>query len=178
MSISVKHILAVVAFTALLCRVDVANGQTFNPDAVVVPYTLSPAGNGVDGAPLVRVEVNVRKLDDATSTVAKAALLGVIFKGYEAAEGCTAQKPLFNKTELTASDAEYLTALFYTDNYSRYVLGMLSDQMIVTKCRRGYAVSGVVSVDKRTLRRDLERAGVLHRLGEGFQNSNTEKPKY
>lgn len=130
-------------------------------------YEIEAAGVGVEGTYLVKAYVLDKKGKVSDEMIKEAAIRGVIFRGFAAANGAPSQKAM-------ASPAvELEKAVFFDDfftsgahlGYANIVAG--SNER--TKTASGdYRVGATVQVQKTQLRRFLEEAGVIRGLNTGF----------
>ena len=129
-------------------------------------YEIEAAGVGVEGTYIVKAYVLCDKGKVPDELIKEAAVRGVIFRGFAAANGAPSQKAM-------ASPAvEQEKAVFFDDffgsgshlGYANIVPGSY-DRM---KTSTGYRVGATVQVQKTQLRRYLEEAGVIRGLNTGF----------
>lgn len=125
-------------------------------------YEIVCAGNS-EGHYLVEVSVFVSKKKEINEeTVKRCALHGVLFKGFSAKEpGCVSQRRMID--ELKDSDSEFIKDLLSKD-YGQYT-ETIGIPLQVVKQAKLYRVTTTVQVAKNQLRRDLEKAGVIRKLG-------------
>lgn len=129
-------------------------------------YDIEVAGSGTQGTYLVRVWVYSKsgKVDDAD--IKKAAVHGVIFRGFGAGEGSPAQRPIARSATLEEEKAEYFK-VFFTSAYQQFA-NIVAGSYQRIKASKHYKVGAVVQVRKDELRRELEKAGVVRSLSNGF----------
>ena len=132
-------------------------------------YDIECAGTGSQGTYLVKVWVYGGKLKNPSSELIKqAAVHGVIFKGYAGKSGCAAQRPLAPSPGLEQEKDDFFNAFFNIDKaYSKYVTEVDGTTERV-KVGKQYKIGAVVSVSKDLLRKDLEAAGIIRGLSDGF----------
>ena len=129
-------------------------------------YEIECAGAGPQGTQLVKVWVNDR--NTSMDTFKRYAVHGVIFKGYAGGKGCTTQKPLATSPVLETQRANFFNPFFNTDKaYNKYA-SQAGSGIEQVKAGSGTRSGVVIAVAKDMLRADLEAAGVLRRLSDGF----------
>lgn len=133
-------------------------------------YDIECAGGGVQGTYLVQVSVYVGKKDINPEMILKAATHGVIFRGFSGTAGCFSQKAMAKNPALEEQQAEFFHS-FFDDNgayrgYTKVIEGTF--QTARTSNKKEYKITATVAVQKDQLRKDLEEAGVLQALSDGF----------
>lgn len=133
-------------------------------------YEIECAGSGVQGTYLVNVSVHVGKKEMNQNMIKRAAVHGVIFRGFTGDVGCIAQKAMAKSPMLEQEKAPFFQ-LFFEDNgqfmrYAKIVEGTFKTVGLAAK--KEYLIQATVSVQKDQLRKDLESAGVIQSLSSGF----------
>lgn len=126
-------------------------------------YDIKCAGTPQQGYYLVEVTAYVtKKMDINMDVIRKSAVHGVIFSGFSGEQGCKAQRPMLNATqELQHSD--FFEAFFERDCL-RFV-NAVDKTFSTTKVGKKYALTATVQVAKEELRKTLENAGIIRKLG-------------
>lgn len=132
-------------------------------------YDIECAGTGGNGTYLVKVTVYTAKAKEATNDLLrKAAVHGVVFKGFKGTNGCVSQKALTGSPMVEHEHADFFSTFFKENGqymiYSDLVKGSVESMKVAKK----YATSAVISVSKDLLRKDLERVGIIRGLGDMF----------
>jgi hypothetical protein len=131
-------------------------------------YDIECAGNGSQGTYLVKVWVYGKERQITSDVLKKYAVHGVIFKGFAGKNGCAAQKPLAQSPALEQEKADFFDAFFNTDKaYAKYVTEVEGTTERV-KVGKEYKIGAIISVSKDLLRKDLEEAGIIRGLSDGF----------
>ncbi|MDP3444404.1 MAG: hypothetical protein Q8T08_16220 [Ignavibacteria bacterium] len=135
-------------------------------------YEVQCMGAGMDGTQLVKVWGYGKKPNDAIEQAKKNAVQAVIFKGIATGERGCMQKPLVTAPGAEQQFQDYFNAFFQAGGkYLNYV-NLSSDGSIDPKDRlkvgKQYKVGVIVSVSHAQLRKELEAAGIIKKLGEGF----------
>lgn len=137
---------------------------------VIGNYEVECIGTGMDGTQLVKVWGFGKKPDDAVYQARKNAVHAVLFKGIIGGKPGCMQSPLVAKPGAEVQHADFFQNFFKDGGgYLKFVSqagdGTVDRIKIDTKT---YKVGVVVSVMHAQLRRELEAAGIVPRLGQGF----------
>ena len=133
-------------------------------------YEVECMGTGMDGTQLIKVWGFGKKPDKAVYQAKKNAVHAVIFKGIRGGKPGCMMRPLVTKPGAEVQHSDYFNT-FFTDggHYLSFVSqsgdGTL-DRIKVSK--KQYKVGVIVSVRHADLRRELETAGIIQKLGSGF----------
>lgn len=128
-------------------------------------YDITGAGSGTEGTILVKVYVYAQSVKD--EDLKRAAVHGIVFRG------CTgnqsgARQPAMAPATAETDNAAFCEAFFAADgpcqNYATIVAGSY-DRM---KTQKGYKSGAILQIDKTSLRKELEKAGVVRKLSSGF----------
>ena len=135
-----------------------------------IEYDITSAGSGVQGTYLVKVYVNSKKKYLVDADLKYAAVHGVLFRGFSGSNGKPGQRPLAGSATVESQHADYFNAFFNKEKaYLRYadvVVGSYERMKMASK--KCYKIGAVVQVQKDQLRKDLEKAGVIRGLTNGF----------
>lgn len=137
---------------------------------VIGNYEVECMGLGVDGTQLVKVWSFGTSPDNAMVQARKNAVHAVIFRGVRTGlPGCM-MRPLITKPGAEVQHAEYFNNFFSNGGaYLRFV-NQAGDGSIdrIKISNKSYKVGMVVSVLHAQLRSELEAAGIIPKLGQGF----------
>ena len=131
-------------------------------------YEMECAGVGVQGTYLVKVWAYGSERDINIDLLKRYAVHGVIFRGYTGKSGCPSQRPMASSPALEQERANFFGPFFDIDRaYNKYAsdAGGGLDRIRVGN---EYKIGKVITVSKDLLRRDLEAAGVIRGLADGF----------
>lgn len=124
-------------------------------------YDISCAGNAM-GYYVVEVSAYVSsKKEISDAVVKKCALHGVLYRGFSGNDGCHSQKPLLQNSDESHSS---LIDELITSEYGKYV-ETIGVPLKVIKQPKRYKVTTIIQVAKDLLRKDLEKAGIIRKLG-------------
>ena len=129
-------------------------------------YDVEAAGSGVQGTYLVRVWVYSKSGKISDEDIKKAAVHGVIFRGFNGGQGAPSQRPIATSIALEEEKAEYFK-VFFTSAYLQYA-NVVSGSYQRVKASKEYKIGAIVQVNKDNLRRELEQAGIVKELSNGF----------
>jgi hypothetical protein len=132
-------------------------------------YDIVCAGSGTQGYYLVQVSAYVEKSSEiGNDVVCKCAVHGVLFKGFVGFQGCTSQRPLAGSPLTENQHDDFFTKFFLTGGgYASYAT-MISGSLQTQRLGKRYKVTAIISVAKDQLRKDLEKAGMIKGLSDGF----------
>ncbi len=132
-------------------------------------YEVECMGTGVDGTQLIKVWGFGKKPDDAVYQAKKNAVHAVIFKGIRGGKPGCMTRPLVTSPAAEQMHSDYFNTFFADGGrYLNFVSqsGSQLDRIKVDK--KQYKVGVVISVSHAELRRELEAAGVIKKMGAGF----------
>lgn len=158
----------------MLIVATVATSQTRNQRRaagyVIGNYEVECMGTGMDGTQLVKVWGFGKKPQDAVHQARKNAVHAVVFKGIIGGKPGCMQRPLVNKPGAEVQHSQFFNN-FFSDggSYLRFV-SQTGDGSVdrIKVDKKTYKVGVVVSVMHAQLRRELEAAGIIPPLGQGF----------
>ena len=129
-------------------------------------YIIESGGQGRDGQYLVKITTVVSDQKDGYEALAKGAVHGVLFRGFMSPDlSRPSQQPLIKDPTIEKVKADYFNR-FFVDEYRAYV-GMVEGSYSCAKIKRKeYQASALFLVDKESLLRQLESAGIV----KGFSN--------
>jgi len=132
-------------------------------------YSLRCGGSGSQGYYIVEVTAYASKSSQINqSLVCRSAVHGVLFKGFSGSNGCVSQRPLAGSALVEQQHQEFFGPFFQDGgSYSSYA-SMVDGSLRTQKEGKKYKVTATVSVAKEQLRKDLEKAGVIKGLNNGF----------
>lgn len=150
---------------ALFCSVFTAYGKDNNP---IPAYEITGAGTGSQGTYLVDVTVISKNNNPEDKLIKRAAVHGVLFKGFSSKEHRQIQKPLAGSAANEAQHADFYKDFFSESGSASDFASIVVDSRKVVKSGKEYRVTMTVSVTKEELRSYLESLGILKSLNSGF----------
>lgn len=132
-------------------------------------YEIVGTGSGTQGTYLVKVYVVSKKNKPDADLLKKCAVHGVLFKGFSSQESRVSQKALAGSTLAEQEHSDFFEPFFKDGGgYQNYADMVTAQYDIVKMDKKQYRIGATFSVSKDRLRKDLEKAGVIKRLGSGF----------
>lgn len=124
-------------------------------------YSISGVAVAKDGFFLVDVSVLVNKKKEATlATAQKYALLGCLYQGFVIDR--ISQRPIIVSPIEDKTKQEYVDTLIL-DKYNTFTSSSYPIQIV--KVGKQYRVTATILIAKDALRRNLEKAAIIHKLG-------------
>ena len=128
-------------------------------------YDITGAGSGSEGTILVKVYVYDKNVSD--QDLKRAAVHGVVFRG------CTgnasgARQPAMASPTAEADNASFCEAFFAADGQCQNFATIVAGSYDRVKTNKGYKHGAILQIDKTSLRKELEKAGVVRSLSSGF----------
>ena len=153
-------------FILMLSTINVYGGK---PKEVPLKYDIVCAGSALDGYYLVKVSAYADKSSQISNDlVKKCAIHGVLFRGFSGSNGCTSQKPLALSPSTEQEHNDFFKAFFSNGgkymNYATIIDGSITTE----KVGKQYKITATISIAKTILRNDLEKAGIIKSLSNGF----------
>lgn len=149
----------------ILLFIMVLKGNAAGP----LEYEIVGAGSGVQGTYLVKVFVISKKSKPDADLLKKCAVHGVLFKGFSDKESRIKQQPLAGSRLAEQEHADFFEPFFQEGGPYKEYADMVNAQYDITKMsKKQYRIGAIFSVSKEQLRKDLEKAGVIKKLGNLF----------
>lgn len=135
-------------------------------------YELEAAGVGMQGTYQVKVWSYTRNPNEVQALAMKNAVHGIIFKGYGDKGRWKGQRPLAQDSNLEVEQAPFFAAFFQNDGTYRKFVGLVDNGAIAPGDRiqvgKEYKIGITVLVQVGALRKELEDAGIIKSLTNGF----------
>lgn len=133
-------------------------------------YEVECMGTGMDGTQLIKVWGFGKKPDVAAYQAKKNAVHAVMFKGINGGKPGCMTRPLITSPGVQVQHSEYFETFFANGGHYLNFVSQTGDGSIdrIKISRKQYKVGIVVSVRHAALRRELETAGIINKLGSGF----------
>lgn len=133
-------------------------------------FEIEAAGVGANETFLYRIVCDTKSPQTAADDASECAVYGVIFRGCAASAENPAQTPLLKSESLSKEQIAYFDDFFAKKQFKQYIAAVAKNNIKIIKTKKGYKAEVIVSVNKRKLRRDLESAGIVDKLGKVFEN--------
>jgi hypothetical protein len=132
-------------------------------------YEIESAGSGTQGNCLVRVWVYSKSGKVSDNELKRAAVHGVIFRGYNGTDGNPSAKPMVTDVTVEQQKASYFEGFFAEGGiYSSYAVVVVGSYQRVKTADKKYKVGATVEVSKDNLRKELEQSGIVKSLSSFF----------
>jgi len=135
-------------------------------------YEIEPVAIGTKGSYLIKVWSYSKDQSAAIEQAKKNAVHGVIFRGFAGMNGVARQPAMTNNPNLENEKKEFFDPFFAKGGKYMKFVSITNDGSIDAKDRikvgQEYKIGVVVSVAVDDLRKDLEDAGIIRKLGAGF----------
>lgn len=157
-------------YTLLLFLIMLSSSTSaFGKDKDIIPqYEIVGAGTGNQGTYLVDVTVISKQNNPNDNVIKRAAVHGVLFKGFSSKEHRQLQKPLAGSAANEAQHADFYKEFFSESGSAPDYATIVVNSRKVIKSGKEYRVTMTVSVNKDELRSYLESLGILKSLNSGF----------
>lgn len=147
-------------------------GQRKRNPAAYYNIEVECMGTGMDGTQLIKVWGYGKKPDDAIEQAKKNGVQAVMFKGITAGRPGCMLRPLITEPGAEQQYQDYFAAFFKDKGKYLNFVNVSNDGSIDPKDRlkagKQYKIGLLVSVSHTALRKELEAAGIIKPLGQGF----------
>jgi hypothetical protein len=169
MKIRIQSILTTLLFVLTISNLFGQAKKKADKATVAWRYEIEAVGVGVQGTYLVKVWSYSKNKDVAMEQCKKNAIHGIVFKGFSGNDKVrTSQKPLASNPTLEVEKGDFFSDFFETGGkYMKFVTVSDASREII-QVGKEYKVGVVLSVNVSELRKDLEAAGILRGLSNGF----------
>lgn len=152
-----------------MCIVSVAFSAQAKKDKDAIPqYSIEGAGTAVQGNYLVKVTVISKNKHVTDDEIRRAAVHGVLFRGFSNTEKRQNQKPLAGSVANEAQHADFYKDFFAEEGLAKNYASPIEGSRMVKKVDKKYHVSSTVTVNKESLLKFLQDAGVVKGLNSAF----------
>jgi hypothetical protein len=135
-------------------------------------YEIEPVNVGTQGSYLIKVWSYSKKPVVAIEQAKKNAVHGIIFKGFAGMAGVSSKRPLTNNPNLEEEKKDFFDPFFADGGKYMKFVSISNDGSVAAKDRlkvgKEYKIGVIVSVSVDQLRKDLEDAGIIQKMGAGF----------
>ncbi len=131
-------------------------------------YEIEGAGTGAQGTYLVKVIVINKSSKINDELIARCAVHGVLFRGFNNKELRQSQRPLAGSAMAESQHADFFKDFFSENGLAKNYVASINGSRQVIKSGKQYKISTIVTVNKEQLHKDLESAGIIKGLNSGF----------
>lgn len=136
--------------------------------AEALSYDIEGAGTATQGYYLVTVTIHTNDKKISDKELCKAAVHGVLFRGFSSAENRQHQKPLAGSPAAEAQHADFYKEFFGDNGTAADYANEITGTRSVIKSGKEYHVSATMQVNKELLVKYLSDAGMLKGLNSAF----------
>lgn len=154
-----KRFFSFVILLFTVCIAAVAKGDK------MPQYDITGAGSGTEGTILVKVYVYLKNVSD--EDLKRAAVHGVVFRGCNG-NASGARQPAMASPTAETDNSSFCEAFFAADGQCQNFATIIAGSYDRVKTQKGYKSGAIVQVNKTSLRKELEKAGVVRSLSSGF----------
>lgn len=131
-------------------------------------YEIEGAGTATQGNYLVRTTVLTKNKKISDKEIARAAVHGVLFRGFSDSSNRISQKPLAGNAANEAQHIDFYSAFFDEKGSAANYASVLNGSRTIIKVDKKYKISAIVTVNKELLHKYLEEAGIIKGLNSIF----------
>lgn len=170
MKSSIKNFIILLFLT--LPFISFSQKRKANEDTREWRYEIEVEQQGTQGTYLLKVWSYSKKPETAIEQAKKNAVHGIIFRGFPERNRVPGQKPLAQSSNLEQEKEQFFKEFF--DDGGKYLkfVTLANNGAIGAgdriKIGKEYKIGVVISVDVNNLRKDLEDAGIIKKLGGQF----------
>lgn len=128
-------------------------------------YNIYGAGQGTNGSYLVKVTAMFKNAKNRKDELKMCAVHGVMFRGFGATDGLSAQRALVSNPNVEDTQAAFFNAFFNEGKYLNFCT-MRESSVQSVKVKGGYEISAFMLIDKEALIKYLEGAKII----QGFSD--------
>lgn len=128
-------------------------------------YDITGAGSGTEGTVLVKVYVYSKSVSD--NDLKRAAVHGIVFRGCSG-NASGARQPAMASPTAESDNASFCEEFFASNGQCINFASIVAGSYDRVKTKKGYKSGAILQVDKASLRKELEKAGVARSLSSGF----------
>lgn len=134
----------------------------------IPPYEIKGGGTGTQGTYLVEVTVTTKDKNVSDDVLKRAAVHGVLFRGFSDTVSRKTQKPLAGSAANEAQHADFYKEFFSSNGNAASFANIVSGSRRIVKADKQYQVTAMVQVNKENLIKYLQDVGVVKGLNSIF----------
>lgn len=131
-------------------------------------YEIISAGSATPGNYLVEVSYRTKDKKVSDEALKRAAVHGVLFRGFSDTNGKYSQKPLAGSVANEAEHVDFYKEFFSEEGNAASFATLIPGSRTVKKVDKRYLVTAKVNVQKENLARYLKDMGVIRGLNSAF----------
>lgn len=141
-----------------------AKGKADSPMA----YEIIGSGTGTQGTYLVEISYHTKDKKISDQALKRAAVHGVLFRGFSNPAARQSQKPLAGGPANEAQHIDFYKEFFSEKGTAADYANLVPGSRSVKKVNKEYVVTATVTVNKETLAKYLQQMGVIRGLNSAF----------
>ena len=156
----------------LIPMLSFAQKKKADKETVQWRYEIEAEGVGTQGTYQIKVWSYSKDANTAIEQAKKNAVHGIIFRGFPGKDRIQGQKPLAQSPNLEQEKEGFFKDFFATGGKYLKFVSLSNNGNIAAEDRikigKEYKIGVVISVNQALLRKDLEDAGIIKGLSNGF----------
>lgn len=150
---------------SLLCFMLMVSMSLMAKGGKALQYDITGTGSGNEGMVLVKVFVYGKNVTD--QDIKQAAVHGVVFRGCSG-NNSGVRQPAMASPETENSYADFCNAFFSAKGECQNYASIIDGSYERIKTAKGLKYGAIVQVDKKALRKKMEKVGIVRSLSSGF----------
>lgn len=131
-------------------------------------YEIVGAGTATQGYYLVEVSLRTKDKKVSDDALKRAAVHGVLFRGFSNPEARSSQKPLAGSPANEAEHADFYKTFFSDQGTAATYASIVPSSQTIKKVDKLYVTTAKVTVDKELLSKYLRQMGMIRDLNSAF----------
>jgi hypothetical protein len=172
MKIKLNYILLLLSVLCFSSVMFAQSNKKADKDTQIWRYEIEGVQTGVQGTYLIKVWSYSKKPDVAIEQAKKNAVHGIIFRGFAGKPTVPGKEPLARNVNLEEEKADFFIPFFSDGGKYLKFVSLTNDGAVEAgdrmKVGKEYKIGVVVAVQVAQLRKDLENAGIIKTLSNGF----------
>lgn len=131
-------------------------------------YQIEGAGTATQGYYLVEVSLMTKNKNVSDAELCRAAVHGVLFRGFSNPSARQSQKPLAGSAANEAQHIDFYKEFFSEEGTAANYASVVTGTRTITRLDKGYRVKAKINVNKEALVKYLQEMGVIKNLNTAF----------
>lgn len=172
MKIKLNYNVLLLSFLCFSTVMLAQSNKKADKDTQIWRYEIEGVQTGVQGTYLIKVWSYSKKPDVAIEQAKKNAVHGIVFRGFAGTATVPGKEPLARNVNLEEEKADFFIPFFSEGGKYLKFVSLTNDGAVEAgdrmKVGKEYKIGVVVAVQVAQLRKDLENAGIIKTLSNGF----------
>lgn len=153
----------------IVCAIIAGTATGFaKDDAAYANYEIAGAGTAAQGSYLVEVALTHKKKNVDDLELKRAAVHGVLFRGFSSKEHRQRQRPLAGSAANEAQHIDFYKEFFGDGGTAASYASIVPGSKSITKSGKYYIIKATLTVNKEELQKYLSQSGVITNLNKAF----------